>query len=150
MENALCIPEITLEKQRRTGSEWNGPRIYVKVDSSVSKGPACSAWDPGSFTASGRCPGGGNDDPLECSCLENPMDRGARRAPVHGVTRVGHDLRTKPAAEADEGRPLCVSVSVCVWDVIPVGKNGGQVVLSPLDTARSPVFSYGYAWTLGK
>ena len=45
---------------------------------------------------SGRSPGEGNDNPLQYSCLENSMDRGACRATVHGVTRVGHDLATKP------------------------------------------------------
>ena len=44
----------------------------------------------------GRSPGEGNGNPLQYSCLENPMDRGAWRATVHGVTRVGHDLVTKP------------------------------------------------------
>ena len=34
----------------------------------------------------GRSPGGGNSNPLQYSCLENPMDRGAWRAIVHGVT----------------------------------------------------------------
>ena len=38
----------------------------------------------------------GNGTPLQYSCLENPMNRGAWRAAVHGVTRVGHDLATKP------------------------------------------------------
>ena len=33
---------------------------------------------------------------LQYSCLENPMDRGACQATVHGVTRVGHNLATKP------------------------------------------------------
>jgi len=35
----------------------------------------------------GRSPGGGNGNPLQYSCLENPMDRGAWRATVHGITR---------------------------------------------------------------
>ena len=35
-------------------------------------------------------------DEVQYSCLENPMDRGAWQATVHGVTRVGHDLETKP------------------------------------------------------
>ena len=35
-------------------------------------------------------------NPLQYSCLENPMDRGAWRATVHGVARVRHDLATKP------------------------------------------------------
>ena len=114
MEDALCLPEIIPEKQRSTGSELNGPRIYVKVDSSVSKDSACSAGDPGSITASGRSPGGGNDSPLQCSCLENPMDRGAWQAPVHKVTRVGHDL-TSSQQQKLVGEDLgvcCVSVRV--------------------------------------
>ena len=36
---------------------------------------------------SGRCPGGGHGNPLQYSCLENPMDRGAWRATVHGITQ---------------------------------------------------------------
>ena len=43
-----------------------------------------------------RFPGEGNGNPLQCSCLENPMDRGAWQATVHGVTRVRHNLATKP------------------------------------------------------
>ena len=41
-------------------------------------------------------PGEGNGNPLQYSCLENPMDRGAWQAIVHWVVRVGHDLATKP------------------------------------------------------
>ena len=41
-------------------------------------------------------PGEGNGNPLQYSCLENPMDRGLWRASVHGVIRIGHDLVTKP------------------------------------------------------
>ena len=40
--------------------------------------------------------GEGNGNPLQYSCLENPIDRGAWQAIVHGVARVGHDLATKP------------------------------------------------------
>ena len=40
--------------------------------------------------------GEGNGNPLQYSCLENPMGRGAWQAPVHGVARVGHILVTKP------------------------------------------------------
>ena len=41
--------------------------------------------DAGSIPGSGRSPAGGNGNPLQYPCLENPMDRGARRTPVHGV-----------------------------------------------------------------
>ena len=49
----------------------------------------------GSIPGSGRSPGGGSGNPLQY-CLGNPMDRGARQATVQGVTRVTHDLATKP------------------------------------------------------
>ena len=44
-----------------------------------------NAGDPGSIPEWGRSPGGGNGNPLQYSCLENPMDRGAWRPSVHGV-----------------------------------------------------------------
>ena len=43
--------------------------------------------DMGSFPGWGRSPGGGHGNPLRDSCLENPMDRGAWWAIVHGVTK---------------------------------------------------------------
>ena len=45
--------------------------------------PACNAGGLGLIPGSGRCPGGGNGNSLQYSCLENPMDRGAWRATVH-------------------------------------------------------------------
>ena len=47
----------------------------------------CNAGDPGSIPESGRSPGEGNGNPLQYSCLENPMDGGAWEAAVHGVTK---------------------------------------------------------------
>ena len=47
------------------------------------------------FNFSLPCIGEGNGNPLQRSYLENPMDRGAWWATVHGVTRVGHDLATE-------------------------------------------------------
>ena len=64
--------------------------------SSLSKESACNARDLGSIPGLGRSPGEGNGNPLQYSCLENPMDRAAWRTTVHGVARVGHDLVTKP------------------------------------------------------
>ena len=48
---------------------------------------ACSAVDLGSIPGLGRSPGEGNGNPLQYSCLDNPMDRGALWATVHGVTK---------------------------------------------------------------
>ena len=51
--------------------------------------PACAGGvrDMGSIPGSGRSPGGEHDNPLQYSYLKNPMDRGARRATVHSVTK---------------------------------------------------------------
>ena len=43
--------------------------------------------DPGSIPGLGRSPGEGNGNPLQDYCLENPMDRGASQATVHGVAK---------------------------------------------------------------
>ena len=43
--------------------------------------------DPGSIPGLGRPPGEGNGNPLQCSCLENPRDGGARWAAVYGVAK---------------------------------------------------------------
>ena len=45
------------------------------------------AGDAGSIPGSGRSPGGGNGNPLQYSCLENPMDRAAWWATVHVVEK---------------------------------------------------------------
>ena len=71
-------------------------RLAVSKSSSVSKESACNAGDPGSIPELGRSPGEGNVSPLHYSCLENPIDRGAWQATVHGVSRDGHNLTTKP------------------------------------------------------
>ena len=54
---------------------------------SDGKEPTWHAGDLGSISGLGRSPGGGNGNPRQCSCLENPMDRGAWQAIVHGVTK---------------------------------------------------------------
>ena len=59
-------------------------------DSVVKILPA-NAGDLGSIPGLGRSPGEGTSNPLQYSCLGNPMDRGAWWAVVHGVTRVGHN-----------------------------------------------------------
>ena len=51
----------------------------------------CSAADLGSIPGLGGSPGGRNGNPPHCSCLEDPMDRGAWWATLLGSQRVGHD-----------------------------------------------------------
>ena len=47
----------------------------------------------GSIPGLGRAPGGGHSNPLQCSCLENPLDRGAWWATVHRVTKSGTGIK---------------------------------------------------------
>ena len=49
--------------------------------------PACNAGDSGLILGLARSPGERNDNPLQYPCLENPMDRGAWWATIHGVTK---------------------------------------------------------------
>jgi len=54
---------------------------------SAVKNPLVNARDMGSIPRSARSPEGGNGNPLQYSCLGNPMDRGALWATVHGVAK---------------------------------------------------------------
>ena len=54
---------------------------------SEDKASACNAGDLGSVPGLGRSPGEGNGNPLQYSCLENPMDRGVWLATVYGVAK---------------------------------------------------------------
>ena len=56
----------------------------------VVNNPPANARDAGLIPGSGRSPGEGNGNPLQYSCLGNPMDRGAWQATVPGVARVRH------------------------------------------------------------
>ena len=68
---------------------------------------ACNAGDPGSILED-PLEKDMHGNPLQYSCLENPMDRGAWWATVHGVTRVGHDWSTRPTYHMEHtgGRDL--------------------------------------------
>ena len=63
--------------------------------SSVGKASACSEGNPALIPGSGRSPGEVNGNPLQYSCLRNPLDRETWWATDHEVARVGCDLATK-------------------------------------------------------
>ena len=72
-------------KRLQIDSENSGPLLCSFYGSSDSEEYACNAGDPSSIPGSGGSPGEENGNPLQYSCLENPVDRGAWRATVHGV-----------------------------------------------------------------
>ena len=53
----------------------------------VVKNPPANAGDTGLIPGLGRCPGGGHGNPLQYSCLENSMDRGAWQATIHAIAK---------------------------------------------------------------
>ena len=71
-----------------TGPQGNSLFFFLNVPGgSDSKESACNAGDLGSIPGLGQAPGEGNGNPLQYSCLENPMDREAWWATVTGVTK---------------------------------------------------------------
>ena len=60
-----------------------GSQVALVVKNTLAN--AGDSGDKGLIPGPGRSPGGGSGNPLQYSCLENPMDRGAWRATVHGV-----------------------------------------------------------------
>ena len=78
------------------GPGWVTNTFTDLPDGSDGKESAYKAGQLGLILGWGRSSGKRNGNPLQYSCLGNPMDRGAWQPTVHGVTRVGHDLVTKP------------------------------------------------------
>ena len=79
LEDSICYVLTCLSLQNIGPLRWLSG-IYTNA----------VAGDAGSIPGWGRSPGGGHGNPLQYSCLENPMDRGAWQATIHGVA-VGYD-----------------------------------------------------------
>ena len=96
---------------------------HIKVDSSIMIFISIVSFVPLStyplqcyFEANPRhLPGEGNGNPLQYSCLENPMNRGVWQATVHGVTRVRHELVTKPNQQTSSVQFSCSVMSDSLW-----------------------------------
>ena len=93
-------------------SDWSYRKGFH--DSSDSKELACNAGDLGSIPGSGRSPGERNGSPLQYSCLENPMDRGAWRATGHEVAKGWTPLSNEvcPQRCTTLSEPTCVCLSM--------------------------------------
>ena len=98
-------------------SGWNG------------KESACNAGESGSVPGLGRYPGGGHGNPLQYSSLENPMDKEALRATVHGFTKSQTQLR--------DWHPLSANVAM---------NYAGQPIGSLLISSPKPVFWKAASW----
>ena len=93
---------------QRVGHNWadSHPKTKKVFPGGASgKEPVCQCRrhkDAGLIPGSGRSPGGGHGNPLQYSCQDNPMDRGAWRATVHGVAKSQTRLSTH-AHTLDQG-----------------------------------------------
>jgi len=74
--------------QKGAGRTENADSVINEDSHQLSgKELVCNAGDPSLILGSGRSPGGGHGNPLQCSCLENPMDRGGRSPIVHSIAQ---------------------------------------------------------------
>ena len=74
-----------------------------------------NAGDTDSIPGSGRPPGVGNGNPLQYSCLENPMDRGVWQATVHGITTSQTGLSDLTLSSCGFAYPLCSFHSIKIF-----------------------------------
>ena len=85
---ARASPSWRLGPERVPSTQFPELRPPHFPGGSDGKESSCNAGDPGSIPGSGRSPGEENGNPLQNSCLGNPLDRGAWRATVHGVAEL--------------------------------------------------------------
>ena len=129
----MALAQGTPKHSTMDPNESMFPKFYCFVclrgfpDGSDGKASVYNAGDPGSIPGSGRSSREGNGDPLQYSCLENPMDGGAWWATVHGAQRVGCDWTTSlslcPSAlcfdlPTHPHKTCCVSPSEPVSDIL--------------------------------
>ena len=91
---AVCGVTQSQTRLERLSSSSREPWTS-RVTQCFVKNPPANAGEASSIPGLGRSPRRGNGNPLQYSCLENPTDRGAWRATVHGVESARRDLATK-------------------------------------------------------
>ena len=110
-----------------------------------NKESSCNAGDTGSASRSGRSPAGGNGNPLQYSCLKNPMDRGAWRATVHGVA----NSRTQLSISL-QMLPMEMLSRLNIWNVGTLHSNWIQWTQVFEVTHRVDFWGLGSGWTKEK
>ena len=105
-------------------------RLYGFPRWCSGKESACQAGDVGLIHGSGRSPGEKHGDPLQYSCLENSMDRGACQATIHGVTKIRRDIATKQW-HFSKGIFVVCSVLIIFMKIMWKRKHGFPGILLP-------------------
>ena len=111
----LCIPAVKYNfVVAQSCLTLCDPMDWASQAALVIKNPPTNARDvryAGSIPGSGRSPGEGNGNPLQYSCLEKPMDRGAWQPTVHGVTKSRTQLKLLSTHGLQHARLPCPSPS---------------------------------------
>ena len=140
LDNLLSFPGTVLWPSLRSRSDrW--------LDSSVGREAASQCRRRRSPSSSGRSPGGGNGNPLQYSCLGNPMDRGAWWATVHGVIKSWTWLRASLIAELVKNLPAMQETWVWFlgWEDSPGEGNGNPLKYSCLENPHGQRSLVGYS-----
>ena len=134
----------------KVGSHWRDLG-FSRFDLSIimdfpggsdGKASTCNAGDLCSIPGSGRSPGEGNDNPLQYSCLENPMDRGDLWATAHGAT--------KSKTWATNTFPLLQTSLGALCQLASVSQVGKQLLLAcnPGSVLKNSPASVGDRWDM--
>ena len=103
----VISPDFDVFTERQLGMNEKDKRQVLSLGWGFASGTSGKAGDvreASVIPGSGRSSGGGRGSPLQCSCLENPMDRGAWQAAVHGVTKSQTQFRDETTTkEAQPG-----------------------------------------------
>ena len=118
--NKSILVLLSLKKKKKKkkpySKSWASQVALAVKNSPTSAG---DIRDAGSIPRLGRSPGGGNSNPLQCSCLENPRDREAWWAIVHRVTESRTQLSTLACSALGDLSKVCLYefflVSLCLW-----------------------------------
>ena len=106
---------------------YHSAHLLGSPSDSVVKNPPANEGDAGSIPGSGRSPGEGNSNPLQCFWLENPMNRGAWWATVHGV--VASDMTQQPFTAQ---HPAILMLRLLAWVTVscikPTSINQCQIL----------------------
>ena len=104
----VCCSYLSRHQDNPVSGTWLALDLGFP-DGSVGKESTCSAEDAedvGLIPRSGRSPGGGNGNPLQCSCLENPRMGEPGGLQFMGSQRIGHDLATKKQKHIFSGQKI--------------------------------------------
>ena len=114
-----------------TGREWisvvSNHQVCDRFLQQPVKNPFANTGDLGLIPGLGSSPGGGNGNPLQYSCLENPMDRGAWQTMVHRVTELDttYRLHTSETNTPSKGFYGSFCLQLILWNLLPLSCSWG-------------------------